>query len=344
MGLLKLIEAPDRSNSTIVFKFDLKNDTIARGSKLTVREGQNAIFCHKGKMADVFLPGFYTLDTDSVPLLTKLMGWKYGFQDPFKSEIYFVNMRQFTKMQWGTRNPITVRDNDYGAIQVRGYGSFSFRVDDAFVFMTELSGSSNLYNVDEIATYIKSMIVMGVTDTIAESKIPFLDLAANLIEFGGAVIKVLQNKFKAIGIRIEQFNFENISLPEELDKVLKETIGLKMKRSTMDLRMQEAQAQALINASKNPGTAGGFMGAGMGMGMGAYMGRAMGDMMSTPYQQTPQKTEAIATKTCPCGATVPANAKFCPECGKLQQTGVCPRCNNKLLPNAKFCPECGEKL
>ncbi|MDR0696571.1 MAG: SPFH domain-containing protein [Christensenellaceae bacterium] len=337
MGILKLIEAPDRSNSTIVFKYDLKNDTIARGSKLTVREGQNAIFCHKGRMADVFLPGFYTLDTDSVPLLTKLMGWKYGFQDPFKSEIYFVNMRQFTKMTWGTRNPITVRDNDYGAIQVRGYGSFSFRVDDAYVFMTELSGSSQLYNVDEISAYIKSMIVTGVTDTIAESKIPFLDLASNLLEFGDAVIKVLHNKFKNIGIKIEQFNFENISLPEELDKVLKETIGLKMKGSTMGIRLQEAQAQALINASKNPGVAGGFMGAGMGMGMGAYMGRTMGDMMATPQPTS-------NTKRCACGADVSATAKFCPECGKPLGNTNCPKCNTKLMPNAKFCPECGERI
>ncbi|MDR2266350.1 MAG: SPFH domain-containing protein [Christensenellaceae bacterium] len=347
MGILKLIEWSDTNNSTVVYKYNMKNNTVNRGSKLTVREGQNAIFCHKGKMADVFEPGFYTLDTDSVPLLTKLMGWKYGFQDPFQSEIYFVNTRLFTKTQWGTKNPITVRDQDYGAIQIRGYGSFSFRIDDAYVFMTELSGPRNIFSIEEITDYLKSMIIMGVSDTIAESKVPFLDLAANLFEFGDAVTHLLQPRFNKLGLKIEQFNFENLSLPTELDSVMKETIALRMKRATMDIRMQDAQAQALINASKNPG-AGGFIGAGMGLGMGAFMGKTMNDMMAgntQTVQSNPATTTPQVARVCSCGATLPPVAKFCPSCGKPAPVPrACPQCGVLISATVKFCPECGSKL
>lgn len=139
MALLKVIEWTDNSSDTIVYKVDMKGNQINRGSALTVRDSQVAIFCDKGRMADVFLPGFYKLDTDSLPVITKLLSWKYGFETPYKSDVYFVNTKQFTGQKWGTSNPIMIRDADYGAVRVRGFGTYSFRVKDAFVFMQELS-------------------------------------------------------------------------------------------------------------------------------------------------------------------------------------------------------------
>ena len=136
MAILKVIEWTDDTRNTIVYKVDMKGNVIKKGSALTVREGQVAVFCDKGRMADVFLPGFYKLDTDSLPVITKLLSWKYGFETPFKSDVYFVNTHRFTNQKWGTSNPIMVRDADYGAVRVRGYGTYSFRVKDAFVFMT----------------------------------------------------------------------------------------------------------------------------------------------------------------------------------------------------------------
>ena len=149
MGILKLIEWKDASADTIVYRLDIGKDYITRGSKLTVRESQACVFCHKGKMTDVFLPGFYTLDTDNVPLLTKLMSWKYGFESPFKSDVFFVNTRQFTNQRWGTKNPIIIRDADYGAVRVRAFGTFAFKVSDAYLFMKELSGTVPSYRTSD---------------------------------------------------------------------------------------------------------------------------------------------------------------------------------------------------
>ena len=218
MGMLKLIEWKDNSKDTIVYKIDMKKDYITRGSKLTVRESQAAVFCHKGKMADVFLPGFYTLDTDNVPLLTKLMSWKYGFESPFKSDVYFVNTKQFTNMKWGTQNPILIRDADYGAVRVRAYGTYSFKVSDPYVFMSELSGTNSSFSTYDITEWLRSMVVTHTSDIIGESKIPVLDMAGNLVELGKMLKERLTEELNGIGVEICTFNFENFSMPEALEK------------------------------------------------------------------------------------------------------------------------------
>ena len=187
MALLKVIEWSDNSHNTLVYKIDTKKNVIARGSALTVREGQAAVFCDKGRMADVFLPGYYKLDTDSLPVLTALLSWKYGFETPFKSEVYFVSTNRFTKQRWGTANPIMLRDPDFGAVRVRGYGTYSFRVKDPYVFMTELSGSHSTYRTEDISDHIRSMLVMAISDALGESGISVVDMAANLMELSDAV-------------------------------------------------------------------------------------------------------------------------------------------------------------
>lgn len=366
MALLKVIEWSDNSHNTLVYKIDTKKNVIARGSALTVREGQAAVFCDKGRMADVFLPGYYKLDTDSLPVLTALLSWKYGFETPFKSEVYFVSTNRFTKQRWGTANPIMLRDPDFGAVRVRGYGTYSFRVKDPYVFMTELSGSHSTYRTEDISDHIRSMLVMAISDELGESGISVVDMAANLMELSDAVKASLEKRFSELGLELSDFNFENVSLPAELEKAMDENARLGMFRRNMDVYTRMAQADALKDAAKNPGTAGSAMGAGLGLGMGMQMMNAVKEMSAANGGGT--------ASLCPkCGAEVPAGAKFCARCGAKTDGGaaggvckkcgtrllagakfcsecgtpvetLCPKCGAKLLENAKFCPECGEKL
>ena len=366
MALLKVIEWSDNSHNTLVYKIDTKKNVIARGSALTVREGQAAVFCDKGRMADVFLPGYYKLDTDSLPVLTALLSWKYGFETPFKSEVYFVSTNRFTKQRWGTANPIMLRDPDFGAVRVRGYGTYSFRVKDPYVFMTELAGSHSTYRTEDISDHIRSMLVMAISDALGESGISVVDMAANLMELSDAVKASLEKRFSELGLELSDFNFENVSLPAELEKAMDENARLGMFRRNMDVYTRMAQADALKDAAKNPGTAGSAMGAGLGLGMGMQMMNAVKEMSAANGGGT--------ASLCPkCGAEVPAGAKFCARCGAKTDGGaaggvckkcgtrllagakfcsecgtpvetLCPKCGAKLLENAKFCPECGEKL
>ena len=366
MALLKVIEWSDNSHNTLVYKIDTKKNVIARGSALTVREGQAAVFCDKGRMADVFLPGYYKLDTDSLPVLTALLSWKYSFETPFKSEVYFVSTNRFTKQRWGTANPIMLRDPDFGAVRVRGYGTYSFRVKDPYVFMTELSGSHSTYRTEDISDHIRSMLVMAISDALGESGISVVDMAANLMELSDAVKASLEKRFSELGLELSDFNFENVSLPAELEKAMDENARLGMFRRNMDVYTRMAQADALKDAAKNPGTAGSAMGAGLGLGMGMQMMNAVKEMSAANGGGT--------ASLCPkCGAEVPAGAKFCARCGAKTDGGaaggvckkcgtrllagakfcsecgtpvetLCPKCGAKLLENAKFCPECGEKL
>ena len=340
MGLLKVIEWTESDPNTIVYKVPMNGNTINRGSVLNVRESQVAIFCDKGRMADVFLPGYYKLETDSVPVLTKLMSWKYGFEKPFKSDVYFVNTHQFTNQKWGTSSPIMIRDADYGAVRVRGFGTYAFRVKDAYEFMKELSGTLPSFSTRDISDYIRSMLVMGISDAVGESRIPVLDMAGNLIELSATVRTSLSHRFEAMGLELTGFNFESFSLPPELEKALDESTRLGMMRKNIDVYTQLAQADALKEAAKNPGMAGSTMGAGIGMGMGMGMGRMFADMSGA--NAAPARNGG-GRHCIHCGAAISATAKFCPECGK-PTSPTCPSCGAKLPAGSKFCPECGSKL
>jgi len=340
MGILKNIFWEDNTKNTIVYKMDMKNDYISKGSALTVRDSQVAIFAHKGKMGDVFLPGFYKLDTNSIPFITKMLSWKYGFENPFRSDVYFVNTKQFTGEKWGTINPIIIRDKDYGAIRIRGYGTYSFKVKDAYVFMQELSGTNSSFKTQDITDYLRSMVITGISDAIGESKIPVLDMAGNLIELGKYVQKALQEDFNAIGVELSKFNFENFSLPEELEKALDKNTSLGMMKGNIDVYTQMAQADALKEAAKNPGMAGSTMGAGLGMGLGMGMGNMFGNMAQNTGGG---KSKASGTECGKCGEMIPDGAKFCPKCGSANGM-TCPGCKAVVKAGSKFCPECGKSL
>lgn len=348
MGILKNIEWTDTNSNLIIWKYPINKDHVNKGSALTVRESQVAIFVDKGRLADVFLPGFYKLDTENMPVLTKLMSWKYGFETPFKSDIYFVNTKQFTNQKWGTVNPILVRDKDYGAVRIRGFGNYSFKVDDAYVFMQNLSGTNTKFETTQITDYLRSMVVSGISDAIGESKIAVLDMAANLQELSKIVQTKVADDFKKIGLELTNFVFESFSLPEELEKALDKNTTLGMYRNNMDIYTQMETLEAMKEAAKNPGAAGGTMGAGMGLGMGMGLGNIfannMQQMQNMNNQNQNQAAKQTQTKTCPnCNAVLHGNPKFCPECGQKLKL-VCPDCGTEVKANAKFCPECGRKL
>ncbi len=331
MAILKNIEWNFDDPNAIIQKVELGGSQVNKGSVLTVKEGQAAIFIYKGKLADVFLPGYYKLDTDNMPILTKLMSWKYGFETPFKADIYYVSTRQFTNRKWGTANPIIVRDQEYGAVRIRAYGTYSFKVDDAYVFMKNVTGACSYYSSDEINNYLRSMVVSGISDALGESKLSILDLAGNMLEMGNMVEQKLEAVFKEIGLEISKFNFESFSLPEQLEKALDENSALSMYRKNMDVYQAKGRTDALKAAAQNQGSVGGFMGAGIGMGMGTQMGQEL------------SKAGENATFCPNCNTQVKPNTKFCPECGTKIKP-VCPKCKKELPSGTKFCPECGTKL
>lgn len=336
--LLKVIEWKDDSKNTIVYRYPLSDrDEIMTSSTLVVRESQYAVFVHKGEIADIFGPGTHTLETGNIPFLTKMLSLPQGFESKIKAEVYFVNSKQFTGLKWGTQNPIMMRDKEFGNVRLRGYGVYSFRVEDPRAFMKEMFGTNALYTVDDVATQCKPMLIQSITDAIAESKISALDLAANYKEFSEAVIKASQKEFSAFGLKLCTVVFENISLPEEVEQMLDERTKMGVMEDKMGTYTQFQAAQAMRDAAKN--TSGGNL-AGLGVGLGA--GGAVGKMFSESLS-TENKPKAKMTECTECGASIPENSKFCPECGKKQGL-TCPKCGASLKKGAKFCSECGEPL
>ena len=340
--LIDVIEWTDSSSKTMVYKFERKDNEIKMGAQLTVREGQTAIFVNEGQLADVFTPGRYELQTSNMPILTKLKSWKYGFNSPFKCDVYFINTKQFLDMKWGTSNPVMMRDAEFGMIRLRAFGIYSFKVSDPEAFLKEVFGTSALFTVDGVEGQIKRTIVSGLSDAIAESKIPALDLAANYDELGNYTMNAVNPKLAPLGLTLCSFVVENISLPEEVEKSMDKRTSMGV-LGNLDQYAKYQAAEAMREAANNDGS--GM--AGMGVGMGA--GAAMGQMFAQSFGQQPATPAApaapAATAACSaCGAQIPNGAKFCPECGAKQAAAAfCAECGAQIAPGAKFCPECGAK-
>jgi membrane protease subunit (stomatin/prohibitin family) len=342
---IEVIEWLDDSPNTLLYRFPVKDQEIKNGAQLIVRESQTAVFVHEGQIADQFPPGRYTIDGGNTPILSKLGAWKYGFNSPFKAEVYFVNTRQFTDLKWGTPNPVMMRDADFGMVRLRAFGIYSMRVADPQSFIKEIAGTSGRFVTEDVEGQLKRTLVSGFSDALGESKIAALDLASNYDELGKFIRVKLNEEFKTFGLELTKFVIENISLPQEVEAAMD-------KRTSMGVigdvgRYAQFQAaDAMRDAAQNPG---GGAGTGVGLGAGFALGNAMAGAMNDAMKQSKEGAGATTTPpasvACPqCGHPNAPGAKFCTECGARQGTATCPNCQAELSPGAKFCNECGQKV
>ena len=288
---IDVIHWTDDTRDTMVWRFEREGHAIKYGAKLTVREGQTAVFIHEGQLADVFTPGLYMLETNNLPIMTTLQHWDHGFKSPFKSEVYFINTTRFNDLKWGTKNPIMLRDPEFGPIRIRAFGTYSARVKDAGVFMKEIVGTDGEFTMDEISFQIRNIIVQEFSKVIATSKIPVLDMAGNTQDLSKIITDAIAPTLDGYGLTIPELYIENISLPEEVEKALdkRSSIGIV---GDLNKYTQFSAAEAMTTAAANPG---GTMGAGMGMGLGMAMGQA-GPWGAAPQAptapQAPSATQA----------------------------------------------------
>ena len=346
---IEVIEWLDDSGNTLLYRFPVHGQEIKNGAQLTVRESQAAVFVFQGQIADVFGPGLYTIDGGNTPILSKLGAWKYGFNSPFKAEVYFVNTKQFTDLKWGTSNPVMMRDADFGMVRLRAFGIYSIRVTDPRAFIKEIAGTNAHFVTEDIEGQLKRTLVSGFSDALAESKISALDLASNYNELGKFTRSKLAEDFNGFGLDLTKLVIENISLPAEVEAAMD-------KRTSMGVigdvgRYAQFQAaDAMRDAAQNTG--GGGAGTGAGLGAGFAIGNAMAGAMTNAMNQSQNQTRSDsggggAKVACPkCGVANLAGAKFCNDCGAKIETGPvpCGKCGAQVQPGSKFCNECGTKV
>lgn len=280
--LLDIIEWTDDSSDTMVWRFPRYDNEIKYGAQLIVRQSQAAVFVNRGEIADVFPSGQHQLTTQNLPVLTTLMGWKYGFQSPFKAEVYFVNTRNFTNLKWGTKSPVTLRDVEFGPVRLRSFGTYVVRVHDPAKFIREIVGTGGHFTVEEVAEQLKNLIATRFADMLGESAIPVLDLAANYNELSAYLTGKIAPEFLEYGLELTKLLVENIALPQEVEEALDKRSSMGI-IGNLDNFLKFQSANALESAAKNPG---GEAAAGVGMGMGFAMANQMGKMVAAP-QETP---------------------------------------------------------
>jgi membrane protease subunit (stomatin/prohibitin family) len=268
----------DDTRDTMVWRFERQGNAIKYGAKLTVREGQAAVFVHEGQLADVFGPGMYMLETNNMPILTTLQNWDHGFESPFKSEIYFINTTRFNDQKWGTKNPIMCRDPEFGPVRLRSFGTYSMRVADPAVFLREVVGTDGEFTADEISLQIRNVIVQEASQVLAKSGIPVLDMAANTADLGKLIATAIAPKIAEYGISIPEFYIENISLPEEVEKVLDKRTSMGV-AGDLNKYMQFNAAEGMAQPGNGMGS---MLGAGMAAGMGMNIAAGVGPWGAVP--------------------------------------------------------------
>jgi len=327
---IDVIQWTESDEDTLSWRYAMQDMEIQNGGQLVVRDSQLAMFVNEGRVADVFGAGTYKLTTQNIPLLTNLMNWDKMFESPFKSDVYYFSTRLKLNQKWGTQTPITIRDKDFGAVRLRAYGIYSYRLSDPRSFYTKLSGTRDVYTVADLEGQLRNTIVGRMTDAFGQSGVPFLDMAGNQDELGKKMHELLNPWFQELGLTLDTFIVENLSLPEELQKRLDERIGMNM-IGDMGKYTQFQVAQSMPIAAANEG--GGVAGIGAGLGAGMVMAQTMMQSVQHPAPGGAPPAAAPAagggaapsaptgeTKFCvECGKPIPKKAKFCSECGGAQQ-------------------------
>lgn len=325
---IDVIQWTESGPGVLMARYPMRDMEIQSGAQLTVRESQLALFVNEGRAADAFGPGLHTLVTQNLPLLTNLMNWDKLFQSPFKSDVYFFSTRVQTGQKWGTQQPITIRDREFGAVRLRAFGMYAFRVSNPAVFQQTVGATDAEYTVAQIEPQLRNAILSGFTAAFATANVPFLDMAANQAQLATQIAAAVQPAFEQLGLKLETFTVENLSLPDELQKRLDERISMNI---IGDMRTYTAfqAAQAIPIAAANEGGMAGLaagLGAGVGLGGGisqAFSGAAGAPpapgVAVPPERTAPPVAPTADAKFCVhCGTRLPSIAKFCSSCGTAQ--------------------------
>jgi membrane protease subunit (stomatin/prohibitin family) len=324
---IDVIDWTEPGDGILAYRYPMEDREIQNGGQLTVRDSQVAVFVNEGQIADIFGPGLHTLSTQTLPILTYLRNWDKAFKSPFKSDVYYFSTRLQMNQKWGTATPITIRDKEFGAVRMRAYGIYAYRIADPKIFYEKVSGTRDAYWVADLEGQLRNTIVGRMTDAFANSAVSFLDMAASQAQLGQAMIAALKPVFADLGLLLDSFVVENISLPDELQKLLDQRIGMNM-IGDMNRYQQFQVAQSMPIAAANEG--GGAAGAGIGLGAGMLMAQQMMNAARPaappPPEQAPPAPAAPASGS---GAPSGSAMKFCMSCGK------------QIPRPAKFCPECG---
>ena len=322
---IDVIEWVEDGDGTLAWRYPIADREIQYGGSLTVRESQMAVFVNEGKVADVFGPGMHRLTTQTLPVLTYLKNWDKLFQSPFKSDVYFFSTRQQLDQRWGTTQPVSIRDKDFGAVRLRAFGNYGYRVADPRLFHTEVSGTRDRYTVTDLDGQLRALVLQHISDAVASSGIPFLDLAANQVEFAKQLREAVAPDFTRLGLALEMVTVQNVSLPEELQKVLDQRIGMGMVGQDMGRFMQYQTAQAIPKLAEGAAGAGGGGGGGsvVGDAMGLGAGVAMGQVLAQSLSQGLQGATAAAAPAAAAPALRPDDILATLEkLGELRAKGI----------------------
>ncbi|MDQ3143249.1 MAG: SPFH domain-containing protein [Bacteroidota bacterium] len=284
---IEVIDWVEQDGDVVLYKFPDKEADIKYGAQLTVRPSQAAVFLNEGQIADIYREGLHTLYTENMPVMTKLRNWDKFFQSPFKADIYFVSLKQFTQMKWGTSNPIILRDPQFSQVRVKAFGVYFMRVSDPAKFMMQYAGSKTIIRQSEIEESLRDLIAPKFAEAVAEANVSVLDLVSSYTELGDKILPMLKDDFSNFGLELTKFQITSTTLPEEVlafyDKMTNMNMVKDMARFT-----QFETAQSIEKAAENPGAAGAMI----GMGMGVNMGQMMNTQMSTAAQQVPNSEAA----------------------------------------------------
>jgi membrane protease subunit (stomatin/prohibitin family) len=332
---IDILQWTEAGDEVLAWRFPTADLEIQQGAQLVVRETQAALFVDEGKAADAFGPGRHTLRTKNLPVLTNLRHWTKMFESPFKSDVYFFSTRLRLDRTWGTPNPITIRDTEFGAVRLRAFGVFSYRIESPAVFFQQVSGTRETYLAAEMEGQLRSTLVTTLGDHFAASRVPFLDMAANQVELAAAVAGRARAAFGALGLGLDTFQIQSISLPDELQKRLDERIGMGIVGGDLERYTRFQVAQSIPTAAAQEG---GAAAAGVGLGAGIAMGQTMAQALGNAAAGNAAGAAASgrAAATAATGAEAPG--------GDAPVGVLCGRCQSRLDRATRFCPECGAAL
>ncbi len=331
---IEVIEYDKNDKNVLVFKYPISTkQQIKNEAQLIVGPSQVAIFVYEGQIADIYTSGKYTLTTDTMPILTSFENFKYAFNSPFKTDVYFINTSQYLNQKWGTSKPITMRDQDFGIVRLRSFGNYSFKISEFQNFLQSVIGAGSSSTLDTLSDYLKSIIISTLSDVLSSSQIPAIDIPIKFEELNAMLKEQLNDKFKELSLTLTNFTIESVSLPEEVEKAIDKRASIGA-IGDLDTFAKYNMADSIKDAAKNEG---GMAGLGASMTIGAQMGNMMANSFNNQTVNAPKENK----KPCPkCNTMISADAKFCSSCGS-KTSHTCINCNEEIDANAKFCSHCG---